>query len=66
MEDWRYENLREDLKRLREELCEVRGRTHKVESWQSFFPLRAILVVSWLIAIGMVVFAIAGAAANSQ
>ena len=66
MEDWRYENLREDMKRLREDLQEARGRTHSVETWQSLFPLRALIVVLWLVMIGIWVSGIAEVIARSQ
>jgi hypothetical protein len=66
VEDWRYENLREDMKRLREDLQEVRGRTYSVETWQSLFPLRVLMVILWLIAIGIWVSGIAEAIARSQ
>ena len=66
MEDWRYENLRDDMKRLREDLQEVRGRTYKVETWQSLFPLRTLMVISWLVVIGIWVSGIAEAIARSQ
>lgn len=52
MEDWRYENLREDVRRLRGELYEVRGRTNRIESWQSLLPFRAWMAVVWLIIAG--------------
>lgn len=64
MEDWRYESLRQEVKRLRDELYEVRGRTNKVESWQSLFPLNLMIVVMWLIAAGIAVFSLAVAAAS--
>jgi hypothetical protein len=66
VEDWRYENLREDISRLREDLQEVRGRTHSVETWQSLFPLRTLFVIWWLITIGIGVGVIAEALARSQ
>jgi len=48
MEDWRYENLRADVKSLREELRRVEGRTNKVENWQFLLPLRVMMGISWL------------------
>jgi hypothetical protein len=66
MEDWRYEGLKADVKMLREELREVRGRTNEVENWQSMLPLRVTEKVMWVIATGMVIFAIAEALARSQ
>jgi hypothetical protein len=64
MEDWRYENLTQEVKRLREDLYEVRGRTNKVESWQSLFPLNVLIAVMWLIAAGMAVFSVVAAASS--
>jgi len=64
VEDWRYEGLKEDVKQLREELADVRGRTHKAENWQSLFPLRAMIVIMGLAAIGIWVAGIAGAIAG--
>lgn len=66
MEDWRYENLRADINRLREDLQEVRGRTYKVETWQSLFPLRTLFVILWLVTIGIWVTGIAEAIARSH
>lgn len=66
MEDWRYENLKEDIKRLREDVQEVRGRTYKLESWQDFFPLRVLMVVVWMVTIGIWVAAIAEAISRSH
>lgn len=59
MGDWRYENLSDDMKRLREELYEIRGRTHKIETWQSLLPFRIWLAICWLVIIGMWVFNLA-------
>lgn len=66
MDDWRYENLRDDVNRLRKEIREVEGRAYKVETWQSLLPLRVLMGITWLFAVGMVVFAIARAAAGSE
>ncbi|HET7509148.1 MAG TPA: hypothetical protein VFJ65_02765 [Solirubrobacterales bacterium] len=66
MEDWRYENLKADMKLLREEVREVRGRTYKVENWQSMLPLRVMEKVMWLIAAGTVIFVIAEVLARSR
>jgi hypothetical protein len=66
MEDWRYETLEADVKRLREELREVRGRTYEVETWQSMLPLRVMVKVMWLMAAGTMIFVIAEALARSQ
>lgn len=66
MEDWRYENLKADVKLLREELREVRGRTYKVENWQSMLPLRVMEKLIWLMAAGTAIFVIAEALARSQ
>lgn len=61
MEDWRYENLRDDIRRAREETREVRERTYRIESWQSLLPLRVMFGVCWLFSAGMIVFALARA-----
>jgi hypothetical protein len=62
MEDWRYDNLREDIKRLQEELYEVRGRTSKLENWKSFLPMRVWFAILWLAIICMWIAGIADAA----
>lgn len=58
MEDWRYENLKADVRLLREELRKVEGRTYKVENWQAMLPMRVMEKIMWLMAAGMVIFAI--------
>jgi|GEM_PF-1674476 len=65
MEDWRYENLKADVKLLRDELCKLEGRTYKVESWQNLLPLRVMEKVMWLMAAGVVIFVMAEALARS-
>ena len=40
MNDWRYDFLREDIERLRDELNSVERRTWKVERWQDRVPFR--------------------------
>lgn len=65
MEDWRYENMRDDIKRIQEDLRDIRGRTHRVESWQDFFPLRAMIAITWLVAIGIWVAGIAEKVAST-
>lgn len=53
MEDWRYENLRDRIDRLQDEIREVRGRTNKVENWQSLMPFRI-----WMGIWGLIIAAI--------
>lgn len=65
MDDWRYENLREDLGRLREELREVEGRTYKVETWQSLVPFRVWLAICWLVIAGIWILVIVEALGHS-
>lgn len=65
MDDWRYENLKADVKLLRDELRRVEGRTYKVESWQNLLPLRLMEKVMWLMAAGTVIFMVAAALAHS-
>jgi hypothetical protein len=65
MEDWRYENLKADVKLLRDELRKVEGRTYKVENWQNLLPLRVMEKVMWLMAAGTVIFVMAEALARS-
>ena len=62
MDDWRYELLNEDIKRLRKELHEVERRTWKVEDWQSLQPMRIWLAIYWLLIVGMWAALIADAA----
>jgi hypothetical protein len=45
MKDWKYDELRRDLAR-------VEKKVHKVEDWQVFFPLRVMMVVCVLAALG--------------
>ena len=52
MKDWQYDNLRQDLTRLEKKV-------HKVEWWQIFFPLRVMMVILWLVALGIWAVAIA-------
>ncbi len=66
MEDWRYDNLKGDLKSLRNEVREVERRTYRVESWQSLLPLRVMMGAMWLVAAGTVAFAIARVASGSE
>lgn len=66
MEDWRYENLKKDMKRLREDLREVQGRTYKIQTWQDLFPLRTLFVILWLVVIGIWATGIVEAIARSQ
>ena len=53
MSDWRYENLQEDVRRLRKELSEVERRTWKVEHWQSLQPFRVWMAIWWLMIIAI-------------
>lgn len=62
MGDWRYDFLKEDIKRLRDDLSEVERRTWKVENWQSLVPFRIWLAVLWLVIAGIWIAVIAGAA----
>jgi hypothetical protein len=59
MEDWRYENLSNRMDRLQEEVREVRGRTNKVESWQSLLPFRVSMAICWLVIAGVWILVIA-------
>jgi hypothetical protein len=51
--DWRYDYLKEDIKRLRDDLNQVERRTWKVEHWQSLLPFRIWLAVCWLVMVGI-------------
>jgi hypothetical protein len=53
VDDWRYDFLKDDIKRLREDLSEVRERTWKVENWQNLVPLRILFAICWLIILGV-------------
>ena len=53
MEDWRYENLSNRIDRLQDEVREVRGRTNKVENWQSLMPFRIGMGIWWLMIAGI-------------
>jgi len=64
VEDWRYENLRGDVSRLREEIRAVEGRAYKMETWQMLLPMRVFIGICWVLSAGMIVFAIARAAAH--
>lgn len=66
MEDWRYDNLKADMKLLREEIREVKGRTYKVENWQFMLPMRVMMGIVWLVTAGIWVFGIAEAIARSR
>ena len=61
MDDWRYNFLKEDIKRFRNDLSEVERRTWKVESWQSLVWFRVWLAVCWLMIVGMWIAVIADA-----
>jgi hypothetical protein len=62
VDDWRYDYLKEDIKRLRDDLNEVERRTWKVESWQSLVPFRVWLAACWLVVVGVWIAVIADAA----
>jgi hypothetical protein len=62
MDDWRYELLREDVRRLRKELSEVEQRTWKVEHWQSVQPFRIWMAICWLMVAAIWIAGIANAA----
>jgi len=55
VEDWRYENLKDDVSRLREEIRAVEGRVYKMETWQMLLPMRVFFVFCWLFSAGMIV-----------
>ena len=57
MEDWRYENLRDEVARLQE-------RTHKLETWRMLLPMQVFIGISWIFNAGMIAFAIARAATH--
>lgn len=59
MEDWRYENLSGRMDRLQEEVRKVRGRTNRVESWQSLLPFRVSMAICWLAIAGIWILTIA-------
>ncbi len=59
MEDWRYEILKTDVKELRKDISDLRGRTGKVENWQWIFPLRLMMVIAWLAVAGIWVVGLA-------
>jgi hypothetical protein len=62
VDDWRYDFLKEDVERLRDELSEVERRTWKVENWQSLVPFRMWLAICWLVIVGGWIAVIADAA----
>lgn len=64
MEDWRYENLRDDVRRLRKEIRDVERRAYKLEAWRSLLPLRVMIGLCWLLNVGMIAFAVARAASQ--
>jgi hypothetical protein len=57
VEDWRYENLRD-------EVADLRRRTHKLETWKMLLPMWVFLGICWLYSVGMIVFAVTRAAAH--
>jgi hypothetical protein len=61
VDDWRYDFLKEDIKRLRDDLTEVERRTWKVENWQSILPLRICFAICWLPILGIWITVIAHA-----
>lgn len=62
MDDWHYDFLKEDIKRLRDDLSDVERRTWKVENWQVLVPFRVWLAACWLMIAGMSIALIADAA----
>jgi len=62
VDDWRYDILKEDIKRLRDDLGEVQRRTWKIESWQSLAPFRISLAICCLVIVGIWIAVIADAA----
>lgn len=62
MNDWRYDSLRDDIKRLRDELNAVKRRTWEVERWQDRVPFRIELAVCWLVMVCVWAAVIADAA----
>jgi len=64
VEDWRYENLRDDVSRLRKEIRDVEGRAYKMETWQMLLPLRVLFGFCWLFNVGMIALAVARAASH--
>lgn len=62
MDDWRYEHLQEDVRRLQKELNAVERRTWKVEHWQSLQPFRIWMAIWCLMIAGLWVAGIADAA----
>jgi hypothetical protein len=53
VDDWRYDFLKEDIKRLRNDLSELERRTWKVENWKSLLPFRIWLAACWLVIAGI-------------
>jgi hypothetical protein len=64
VEDWRYENLRDDIRQLRKEIREVEGRAYKFETWRMLLPIRVFIVICWIFNAGMIAFVIARAATH--
>jgi len=62
VDDWRYDFLKEDIRRLRDDLSEVERRTWKVEDWQSLVPFRLLMAIWWVLIVGMWSAVIADAA----
>ena len=66
MEDWRYEGLRRDIRRLEKELRKTEDRTFEVQQWQRLLPLRVTGAVFWLMAAGFALLPFALALARSN
>jgi hypothetical protein len=60
VDDWRYDFLKEDVKRLREDLKAVEKRTWEVESWQNRVPFRIWAAGYWLLIVAAWIAVIAG------
>jgi hypothetical protein len=66
MEDWRYESLQRDIRRLEKELRKTDDRTFEVQHWQRLLPLRVTGAFFWLIAAGLAILPFVLALARSN
>jgi hypothetical protein len=66
MEDWRYEGLRRDIKRLEKELRKTENRTFEVQQWQRLLPMRVTGAILWLIAVSFAILPFVVALARSN
>jgi len=64
VEDWRYENLRNQIGRVEKELRKVEGRAYELETWKMRLPLRVTFGILVLYDVGVFAFAIARAVAH--